>query len=63
MYIVYINPLVTNGLYHSDHLDEYIMIFRGVRSIFSFLFHFSMKFKKANRIAAYGMPRFAFQRF
>ena len=38
------NPLVTNRLSHPYHLDESIVIFRGIRSIFSFLFHFSMKF-------------------
>ena len=31
------NPLVTNGLSNSYHLDESIFIFRGIRSIFSFL--------------------------
>ena len=33
--------------------------FRGVGSIFSFLFHFSIKFVNANRIAPDGTPRFA----
>ena len=38
------NPLMTNGFSHPYHLDESTFIFRGIRSIFSFLFHFSMKF-------------------
>ena len=33
-------------------------IYRGVRTNFSFLFHFSMKIKIANRIAPDGTPRF-----
>ena len=32
---------------------------RGVRSYFSFLFHFLIKFMKANRMAPDGVPRFA----
>ena len=36
------NPLVTNGLSHSYHLDEFTFILRGIRSDFPFLFHFSM---------------------
>ena len=35
---------VTNGLSHPYHLDESIFNFRGIRSNFSFLFHFSLKF-------------------
>ena len=62
-----INPLVTNGLSHPVtnglshpyHLNESTFIFRGIRSDFSFLFHFSMKFVSANRIAPDGTPRFA----
>ena len=54
-----VNPLVTNGISHPYHLDESIFIFRDIRSIFSFLFHFSMKIISANRIAPDGMPRFA----
>ena len=50
---------MTNGLSHPYHLDESIFIFRGIRSNFSFLFHFSMKFLLANRIAQDGMQRFA----
>ena len=54
-----VNPYVTNGLSHPYHLDESTFIFRNIRSNFSFLFHFSMKFIKANRIAPDGMPHFA----
>ena len=54
-----INPYVTNGLSHPYHMDESISIFRGVSSIFSFLFHFSMKFLSANRIAPDGTLHFA----
>ena len=35
-----LNPLVKNGLSHRYHLGESIFIFRGIRSNFSFLFHF-----------------------
>ena len=51
-----INPLVMNGLSCLYHLDESILCLRGIRSNFSLLFHFSMKFMKANRIAPDGMP-------
>ena len=34
------NPLVTNGLSHPYQLDESSLTFRGIRSNFSFLFHF-----------------------
>ena len=50
---------MANGFSHPYHLDEYTFIFRGIRSDFPFLFHFSMKFMKANRIAPDGTPRFA----
>ena len=52
---------MTNGLSHPYHLDESTFIFRGIGSVFffSFLFHFSMKFVSANRIAPDGTPRFA----
>ena len=53
-----INPLVTNGFSHPYHLDESTSIFRGIRSKFSFLFHFSVKIMLANRIAPDGTPRF-----
>ena len=44
---------------HHYHLDESILIFLDIMSKFSFLFHFSMKIKIANRIATDGTPRFA----
>ena len=54
-----INPLLTNGLSHPYHLDESTFIFRDIKSIFfSFLFHFSMNFMPANRIAPDGTPHF-----
>ena len=53
------NPIVTNGFSHPYHLDESDFVLRGFKSIFSFLFHFSMKIKIANRIAPDGTPRFA----
>ena len=48
-----------DGLSHPYQLDESTFIFRGIRSNFSFLFHFSMKIMSANRIAPDGTPRFA----
>ena len=39
-----VNLPVTNGISHPYHLGESTSIFRGNRSDFSFLFHFSMKF-------------------
>ena len=48
-----------NGLPHPYHLDKSTFSFTGIRSRFSFLFHFLMKFMKANRIAPDGTPRFA----
>ena len=56
---VSINPLVTNGLSHPNHLDESTFSLRGIRSDFSFLFHFSMKIMSANRKAPDGTPRLA----
>ena len=50
------NPLVTNGLSDPYHLDESTLIFRGIGSIFSFLFHFLMKVMSANRIDPAGTP-------
>ena len=38
------NPIEANGNFHPYHLDESTFIFKGSRSDFSFLFHFSMKF-------------------
>ena len=54
-----LNPLVTNGLSHLYHFDESTSIYRGIRSNFSFLFHFSMKFLYADRKVPDGMLRFA----
>ena len=48
-----------NGFSHHYQLDESTFIFRGVRSDFYFLSHFSMKFLCAKRIAPDGPPRFA----
>ena len=53
------HPLVTNGLSHPYHLYESTFNSRGIRSNFSFLFQFSMKFMLANRIASDGTPCFA----
>ena len=51
-----LNPLMTtNGL----SLDESFFILGASGVIFHFLFHFSMKVRKANRIAPDGTPRFA----
>ena len=54
-----INPFVTNGLSHPYQMDESTFIFRGSVGDFSFLFHFSMNIRSANRIAPDGTPRFA----
>ena len=56
---VIINPYLTNGFSHHYQLDESTFIFRGHRSDFYFLTHFSMKFLQANRIAPDGTPRSA----
>ena len=53
------NPYMTNGFSHHYHLEESTFVFRGVRSDFYFLSHFSMKFFCANRIAPDGTPRSA----
>ena len=53
------NPYLTNGFSHHYHLGESTFIFRGVRSDFYFLSHFSMTFLCANRIAPDGTPRSA----
>ena len=37
-------------------MDESTLNFRGIRSNFAFICHFSMKFNKANRIAQDGTP-------
>ena len=55
----YFNPYLTNGFSHHYQLDEFTFIFRGVRSDYYFLSHFSMKFLCANRIAPDGTPRTA----
>ena len=49
-----------NGLSHSYHFDEFTFIYRDLMSIFFILFHFSMKFMYANRIAPDGTPRFGY---
>ena len=54
-----VNPYLTNGFSHHFRLGESTFIFRGDRSDFYFLSHFSMKFLCANRIAPDGMPRSA----
>ena len=58
MVFISVNPLVANGFSHPYYLDESIVSFSGNRSIFSFLFQFSMKIMSANRIALDGTPRF-----
>ena len=45
-----IDPLVTNGFSHSYELGESTFMFWGIRIIFLFLFHFSMKFTSTSRI-------------
>ena len=44
-----INPLMTNGLSHPYHLNEPSFDFRLIGSLFSFLFHISMKFDEIRR--------------
>ena len=51
------NPYLTNGFSHHYHLGESTFILGGHRCDFKILFHFSMKFLKANRIAPDGTPR------
>ena len=41
----YSNPLVTNGISHSNHLNEYNTVLGALGTFFSFLFNFSMKFE------------------
>ena len=50
---------MTHRLSDPYQLDESTFVFRGIRSDFSFLFHFSMKFMKANRITPDWTPPFA----
>ena len=47
IHVVDINPYLTNGFSHHYQLDESTFIFRGVRSVYYFLSHFSMKFLAA----------------
>ena len=53
-----VKPVIdqTKGPSHYNHLGESTFIFRGVRCVFYFLSHFSMKFLCANRIATDGTP-------
>ena len=44
-----------NGLAHHYHLVESTFIFKGVRSDFEFLFHFSMKILLANKLTPDGV--------
>ena len=48
-----------NRFSHHYDLGESALIFRGSRCDFKILFHFSMKFFQANRIAPDGTPRSA----
>ena len=48
-----LDPLVTNGLFHSNQLDVSIFAFRGIGSNFSFLFQFSMKMNSPRWDAAF----------
>ena len=52
------NLLVMKRLSHPYQLNESTFIL-GALGVVSFLFHFSMKIMKANRIALGGTPRFA----
>ena len=54
--LLVLNPYLTNGFSHHYQLGESTFIYRGVRSDFYFLSHFSMKFLCANRIAPDGTP-------
>ena len=54
-----VNQYLTNGFSHHYQLGESTFNFRGVRSDFLFLSHFSKKFLQANRIAPDGTPRSA----
>ena len=54
-----INPYLTNGFSHHYQLGESTFIFGWRRCDFKILFHFTMKFLKANRIAPDGTPRSA----
>ena len=52
------NPYLTDGFSHHYQLGE-STFFRGVRSDFLYLSHFSITFLQANRIAPDGTPRSA----
>ena len=52
-------PYVKNGLSHHYHSGEPTFIYSGIRSKFLFLFHLSIKFLLASRIAPDGTPRVA----
>ena len=54
-----VNPYLTSGFSHHFQLGESTFFFRGIRSDFYFLSHFSMKVLCANRIAPDGTPRSA----
>ena len=56
---VHINPFLTNGLAHHYHLGRSASSFQNSRSDFHFLFHSSIKFLQAYRIAPDGTPRSA----
>ena len=45
-----------NGLSQPYDLDESTFVFRGIRSNFSILFHFAMKFMKTYRMSPDGTP-------
>ena len=53
-----INPNLTSVFTHCYNQDESSLILRGFRCDFKILFHFSMKFFWANKIAPDGTPRF-----
>ena len=54
-----VSPYLINGFSHPYQLGEATFFFRGVRSDFYLLSHFSMKFLCANKIAPDGTPRSA----
>ena len=53
------NPNKPSALSNRYHLDESTFVLRGIGSEFSFLFHVSMTFMSANRIALDVTARFA----
>ena len=55
--LLFFNPYLTTAFSHRYHLGESSIDYRGVRCEFDYLFHFSMNFLKANRIAPDGTPR------